>query len=262
MRVAVRRRLNALVAPPRSETPLQRLCVAAGVRCDALPLRALFVLGAGAAGGAVLSGVPGALAGVPAAALGTFFVLLRRAAARLDRIEHAFPFAVRAMCDTVRAGGNVQQALTRAHAEASPPMRDEIGRVLDELRVGVRIEDALAEFARRNRIRGADVLAVALTSAVRSGADVRPVLECIVDAAVDRRRLSRELRAATAQGRMTALVIGVLPVAFLMIMGAGGGGELRFLFHEPAGIALVAAGVLLEAAGFAWMRRIGRPRPR
>jgi tight adherence protein B len=189
-----------------------------------------------------------------------FVWLRRRAAARTDRLEAAFPVAVRAMSDTVQAGGNVQQALARACDESSSPMREELQRAIDELSVGVPVDDVLGSFARRCSVPGADVLAVALTSAVRSGADVRPVLECIVDAAVDRRRLRRELRAATAQGRMTALVIGSLPAAFLLVMGAGGGSELRFLFHEPAGVVLVAAGACLEALGFAWMRRLGRAR--
>lgn len=258
MSARVAARIDVLRGRRRSPGRLGRTLEAAGVARESLARKAVPALCAGAAAGAVAFGLPGAIAGGPAVLGGAFLWLRKRAAARNERLESAFPSAVRAMADSVRAGTNVQQAIEHAAEEAPPPLDEELRRVVREIGLGVPVEEALSAFARRCPVPGAEVLAIALASAVRSGADVRPVLECILEAARDLRRLRGELRAATAQGRMTALVIGSLPVVFLFVLGTGARRELRFLFQEPLGWALLGAGVGLEAAGFAWMRRMGR----
>jgi tight adherence protein B len=155
---------------------------------------------------------------------------------------------------------NVPQALSVAAEESQRPLADELRRIVDELAVGVSLEDALVSFAARCPVPGADLFAVALTAASRNGADLPPVLDCIVEAARDRQRIAREMRAATAQGRMTAMVVGALPAVFLLVMGAGAGAEVRLLFREPLGWAFLGTGVALESAGFAWIKRtVKRP---
>lgn len=255
---AVARRLRAIAGADR-EGRVERIASVLGIDAAGLPSRALGVAAAGVAAGALGFGAPGAAAGAPVALAAGLALARKRASARSERLEVAFPEAVRAIADAVRAGGNITQALIQAADEAEPPMRDELDRMVGEIGLGVPIEAALASFASRCAVSGADLLAVALSSGLRSGADIRPVLECITEAAADRRRLRRELRVSTAQGRMTALVVGGMPFAFLLVMGTGGGREIRFLVREPLGWLVLFVGCALEGAGFAWMRRLGRP---
>ena len=154
---------------------------------------------------------------------------------------------------------NLPQALQLVSADAAMPLDAELRRVVGDLRLGRSVAAALGGFAGRCPVPGADLLALATNVAARSGADLAPIMDGIVESARDRDRLHREMRAATAQGRLTATVVAALPIAFLAIMGGAARGEVHFLLHEPAGWCLLGIGGALDAAGFAWIRKmVGR----
>jgi tight adherence protein B len=256
----IRKRLAALSDTPESRPSrfLGALVRSADLRVEppaALRRAGWLLAGASAAGGVVL-GLPGAALGPLCAAGGGYVWLRRRGSARLQRIAAAFPDAVRGMADAMRSGMNLPQAVALVAEDAAAPLDAELGRVVLDVRLGVPVARAVEAFAERCPVPGADLLALATGVASRSGADLAPICDGIVASARDRDRLHRELRAATAQGRLTATVVAALPVAFLAIMGGGARGEVHLLLREPAGWALLAVGGALDAAGFAWIRRM------
>lgn len=226
---------------------------------DVFARRAGWIVAGAAAAGGMLAGVPGAAVGAAAAPVAGWAWLRRRAAARLDRIADAFPDACGGMADALRSGLSLRQAIELVASDGTPqPLSAELARVARDARLGTPLPEAVAAFARRCPIPGAELWAVACEVAVRTGADLGPILEGVVASARDRARLLRELHAATAQGRMTALVVAALPFAFLAIVGAGSHGEVRLLLHEPIGWALLAVGGSLETAGWLWIRAMVR----
>ncbi len=74
----------------------------------------------------------------------------------------------------------------------------------------------------------------------------------------DRRAVAGEVRAQSAQARLSALVIGLLPVAFLLWAAATDRRTAAFLVADPLGVVCLGAGVALEALGALWMRRVVR----
>src|SRR5205807_1166803 len=70
----------------------------------------------------------------------------------------------------------------------------------------------------------------------------------------------RDRAATSAQAKMSALVVGLMPLAFFAIVGSGARDQLRVLVGDPIGWALLASGVVLEAGGARWMRALLRPR--
>jgi len=257
---ATRRRVAALAGERRGvrATRLHRLLADADLgMTPQSALRRLCSIAAGAvAAGAMFAGLQGALAAPILAALAGAAWLRRRAKGRLDRLATAFPDAVRSMADGLRSGMNLRQAIGLAAGEAARPLDAELAAVIHENDVGVPLDEALTSFCERCPVPGADLMALTTSVAARTGADLAPILDGIVEAARDRERLRRELRAATAQGRLTAAVVGALPFAFLLVLGAGARGEVHVLLHEPIGWALLAAGGTLEAVGFLWIRRM------
>ena len=258
-----RRRVHALGASRRvRSSPIRRwlfdLIESSGLAPD--PGKVLRVIATGllasACGAVMMFGIAGGILAVPVSVGGAGVWLRRQKHARLTRIEDAFPGAVRAISDAVRAGLNVPQALVVASEETPAPLDRELYAITEELSIGVSMEAALGSFVERCPVPGADLFGVALVAASRSGADLPPVFDCIIDAARDRQRLRREMRVATAQGRLTAIVVGGLPAVFLLVMGAGAHEEIQFLFGEPIGWVLLGAGALLEIAGFAWINRM------
>jgi tight adherence protein B len=73
-----------------------------------------------------------------------------------------------------------------------------------------------------------------------------------------RERLRREVRALTGESRMSAVILGVLPLALALVIGVINPGYLARLFDEPAGNAMLVGGAALAAIGFWWMSRIVR----
>ena len=59
---------------------------------------------------------------------------------------------------------------------------------------------------------------------------------------------------------MSALVVGLMPIAFFAIVGSGARDQVHVLFGDPIGWALLAGGLVLEAGGALWMRALLRPR--
>jgi Flp pilus assembly protein TadB len=76
----------------------------------------------------------------------------------------------------------------------------------------------------------------------------------------DRDQIARDRRAASAQAKVSAAVVAVMPVAFFLLIGSGARAQFAFLFGDPIGWALLTTGVLLEAGGALWMRALLRPR--
>jgi tight adherence protein B len=86
------------------------------------------------------------------------------------------------------------------------------------------------------------------------------VIDEVAETLRERERLASELRASTAQARVSAIVVASLPVVFLLLMSAGARDQASLLFGEPIGWLLLGVGGGLEGAGILWIRRLTRPR--
>ena len=98
----------------------------------------------------------------------------------------------------------------------------------------------------------------ALALAATAGGPQARAVDGVADTLRERRAVAAEVRAQSAQARLSALVIGLLPVAFLAWAVVTDRRTAVFLVASPPGWACLVAGIALEAAGALWMRRILR----
>jgi len=79
-------------------------------------------------------------------------------------------------------------------------------------------------------------------------------------AATIRHRIAvrRELRALSAQGRISGSILGALPIAFFLVLAATSHHDLAPVYRSPAGIAMISSGLLMEGLAFLWIRRLLR----
>jgi tight adherence protein B len=211
---------------------------------------------AGATIAMLWSGAPAGAAGLLAGVAGPELVLRRRIATRSARVVAQLPEVVDALAAPIRAGASIPQAFAAAAEEAEPPLRDALARVGRDLEAGMPQEEAVERFASRCAVREALLVSRAIRVARHAGGELARVLDEVADTLRDRDRLARELRAATAQARMSAMVVAALPLVFLGIMSAGAADQAHLLFATPVGWLLLAVGGGLEAAGIAWIRRL------
>jgi tight adherence protein B len=203
--------------------------------------------------------VVGPLAGVIAAgivALGPFGYVGYRERQRLLAFEHQLPDTLTLLASSLRAGFSLMQGLEAVAQETAEPMRKELQRVFTEVRLGRPIEEALGDAADRmdsNDLRWT-VMAIRIQREV--GGNLAVLLDTVADTMVKRERVRRELRALTAEGRLSAVVLilttPVLALAIYLIQPD----YLKPLTHDFLGIVgLVFAGIL-TVVGWFWLRRI------
>jgi tight adherence protein B len=93
-----------------------------------------------------------------------------------------------------------------------------------------------------------------------AGANLPLILDVAVESLSEREQIARDRRATSAQAKLSALVVALMPVAFFAIVGSGAHDQVHVLFGDPIGWALLGAGLILEAGGALWMRALLRPR--
>jgi tight adherence protein B len=176
---------------------------------------------------------------------------------RTARRDHQLPEALERMASSLRAGRSLGGALEDVGRAAPPPLRDELGPVVDALRHGAPVEAALgAWLARATSTRELELVGTALVLGARSGGEVARALDRVAATLRERRELRAEVRALATQARASAAVLVAAPVAFAALVSAVEPGVAGFLLTSPLGIACLAVGVALDTLGAAWMARI------
>lgn len=189
------------------------------------------------------------LALVPPAAL-SFMAGRRR-----KEFNSLLPDTLQLLASTLRAGYSLMQGVEAVSQEVSEPIGRELRRVVTEARLGRPLEESLSGVAERmdSDDFGWAVMAIRIQREV--GGNLSELLVTVADTMTERERLRRDVNALTAEGRVSAIVLGLLPFGIgLFIMGANPG-YMDPLFDETLGqIMLVAAGVAM-LAGFYWMKK-------
>ncbi|GIU97510.1 MAG: hypothetical protein KatS3mg013_1313 [Actinomycetota bacterium] len=180
----------------------------------------------------------------------------RRAAARAARRDEQVGDAVAAIASALRSGMSVPLAIGYAAEEAVPPLADDLAHVVRELEVGVPIDEALEAFADRVASDEARLLVAAVGLHRRVGGDLPTVLDGVADAVRERIDGARELRALTAQARLSGAILGVLPVGFFGFLWLTSPGEMVATVSSGVGLAAIGVGLILDAAAYLWIRRL------
>lgn len=204
----------------------------------------------------LLMGLPGLVLGVALAMVAAPLLLSFLVSRRNRQFADQLGDTLLLLSGALRAGFGVGQALDSIAQEMDAPMSVEIQRALLEIRLGRDIETALGNVARRmnNEDFGWVVDAMRINKEV--GGDLAHILDQVQDTIRGRARLRRQVRALTAEGRLSAIVLAALPVGITLVLYTTNADYLRPLVTETAGRLMVAASVAMLVAGGLWLRRL------
>lgn len=160
------------------------------------------------------------------------------------------------MSNCMRSGYSFQQAMHSVSKEMQPPISTEFGRVVREINYGATLEQALNNMAQRVGSKDFDLLISAVITSTQVGANLSEILDTISETITDRIRLREEVRVFSAQGRMSGIIIGLLPVAVMLFLMVLNPTYLTDFINHPIGKLLLIASVFLEAVGFFLINRI------
>lgn len=233
-----------------------------GVGADAFVTMTAATALAGAALAAAVVRAPIAAVLAAAGIVGAAVVVVRSAdRRRLARVESQLPGVAQQLAAALSAGLSLRQALTRAARDAPEPLRTELAAAVSELEVGTRLEAALEALADRVPVHDLGIMVTAILVQRRTGGNLARALATLSGRLEERAQLARELRGATAQARMTAWLVAVLPVGGGLMTELAAPGTLARTLGQGPGPAILIAATLLYAGGVVAIRRIGRVEP-
>ena len=177
-------------------------------------------------------------------------------ARRRDKFNSQLPEAIDTMSNALRAGFSMSQAFDSVAKQGISPVSEEFEILLSQLRIGMKMEDALDSMS--DRVGSDDLLLVttAITISRRTGGNVTEIFDRISETIRGRMKVERKVKSLTAQGRFQGVIISVLPfVLGVIITMIKPGLMIPFLF-SATGFAAVVLMTLLIAAGWFMIRKI------
>jgi len=198
-----------------------------------------------------------------AAAAGTGLPLLRlnRAReARLAQFERQLPDALDMMSRAIRAGHAFPTALKLVADEVAAPLGEEFKAAFDEVNFGVAMGDALGSLAGRVPSMDLQYFVVAVLIQRESGGNLTELLSSISAIVRDRQKLAGQVRVLSAEGRISAWVLCLLPFGAGAMMTAANPQTMSVLWTDPAGRKMLGAAAVMMVVGVLAIRKIVRIR--
>ncbi len=197
---------------------------------------------------AIVCGVSAAL--FPAIAI----LILRRR--RRSSLQRQFPDALLMLAGALRAGSSLSTAIQQIGAELPVPTSQEFAIVLREQRLGVSLDVALENLAARINLQSVALAVSAMRIAYDSGGGLAEALERSAATLRNQLAIESKIRALTSQGKLQAVIVGLLPIVLLLILMRMEPAEMSQLFVTRAGIATLAVMGVFEFLGVYVIRRI------
>jgi len=182
------------------------------------------------------------------------------AARRRRRFDQQVPDALQMFAGGLRAGHSLLRAIDAAAQESEVPMSEELTRIVNETRIGRDLGESMAEVAQRTRSEDFVWITRAIDIHREVGGDLAEVLDHLGETVRDRNQVKGQIRALSAEGRMSALVLMALPVVMFFALTFINPMYSRvFTTTLPGYVMLGAAAVLLTIGGF-WLSRLVKPK--
>ncbi|CAN5849781.1 hypothetical protein BH23ACT5_BH23ACT5_22170 [soil metagenome] len=172
------------------------------------------------------------------------------------RFETQLPDTLTLLSTSLRAGYSLLQAVEAVAAEAPDPTAREYGRAIAEARLGRSVTEALDGITERTQSKDFEWAVMAIEIQREVGGNLAEVLQTVADTMLQRNRIRGEIRAMTAEGRISAFVLGSLPFVMGLFLWANNPDYIRPLFENTMGLVALGAGVVLMAGGILWLRKI------
>ena len=185
---------------------------------------------------------------------GAIFRWLR--ARRLERIEQQLPDALQMLAGTARAGLSLPAAIRQVSTELAPPLQQEWLLLQHEQRLGVTLDDALENLALRVPVQPVKLMVSAMRIASETGGGLAETLERTATTLRSQHAMELKIRALTAQGKLQAWVVGLLPVFLLWVLARLEPDAMALLWSTRLGWGVLAAVLVMEIIGVVLIRRI------
>ena len=175
---------------------------------------------------------------------------------RLKQIEDQLPEALDFLSRALVAGHSLPMALELLLEEVDQPLAGELRKTVDEYNLGLSMNDAVQSLGDRLPSVDIEFFVSAIMTQSRTGGSLHELLDSLAETIRERQSLKGQIHALTANGRMTAVVLSLLPIFVAVVMMLVNRNYLSILINHPLGKILVFLAACGQVAAYFVIKKI------
>jgi tight adherence protein B len=176
--------------------------------------------------------------------------------ARVSAGAAQLPQALEMMANSMKSGFSFMQAMQLVAKEVPDPLGIEFQRTIKEINLGISMDTAFQNLLQRLPNKDLEIVVTAVLIQRSTGGNLASILETIQETISERVRMKDELQALTSQGRMSALVITLLPVILGLLLNLMNPDYFNPMFSHPLGWVLLGGGTLSGILGWIFIQKV------
>jgi len=175
---------------------------------------------------------------------------------RVNDFQNQFIDGLTILTNSLKSGRNLIQSIETLEKELNPPISQEFGLVLNENRLGVPIEDALINMTNRINSDDLKLMVISVNIVLGQGGNLTTIFNTISLLIKERTKIEGKTKALTSQGKMQALVVGLLPFILGVVMYFVDPISMNIMFTETRGIIALCAIIVLQIFGYIFVKKV------
>ncbi|OZM57021.1 hypothetical protein CIB95_09635 [Lottiidibacillus patelloidae] len=185
-----------------------------------------------------------------------FFILPKFHQRRKNKMVAQLPDVLDLISNALKTGYSIVQTLDLVSKENFSPLSEEFGKLVQALKFGESFEVAFNDLAKRLDIREIQTVVDTILITRETGGNMTHVIEGLLEIMRENQRLQGEVKALTAQGRISSLVIGSMPIFLFAVLMMISPDYMMLLFSHPLGIIMVIIAVVSQIIGYVIMHKL------
>ncbi len=190
--------------------------------------------------------------------LGGFAVVRYRTMKRVKAIRYQLPGVIELIATSLRSGLSIRSAFLQVTRQSQRPIQPELAILERMQRIGIPLDTALSEWAKRMPLEELKLLAFTVGVSTASGGNLSDSLDRLAAAWRQHLILEEKVDALTAQGRLQAWVMAALPFILALALAILDPKSMQSLWTTTAGHVVVGLVLIFELVGLLWIRRLVR----
>jgi tight adherence protein B len=185
-----------------------------------------------------------------------FVWVIREGKKRLKKFEDQFPDSLEFVARSMRAGHAFSVSLEMIHREFSEPLAGEFRRTFDEQNLGLPLENALQNLAKRVPLLEVHFFVSAVLLQKRTGGNLSELLDKLAQIIRERFKLRGRIKAISAHGRITATTLSIIPIGVAFLMFYTNREYIEFFVKDPTGNQMAGVAIFFQLVGYLIMKKI------
>lgn len=175
---------------------------------------------------------------------------------RKEKFNNQLGDVLMLLSNSLRAGFTFEQALYNVAKDLPDPIGTEFMKIVRDVELGERLEKAMEDVAERMDSKDMELINTAVSIQKQVGGNLANILDNVSNTIMDRIIIKKKINTLTAQGRISGLIISLLPIVLAILISIINPEYMEPMFNTTYGYVLLCLSVVMELLGFLIIRKI------